>query len=158
MFKKIAGFTLVEMLIVVGIIAILASIILLGLAPARQASRDARRIADLREVQTVLETYYNKCSAYPGGGTSPSASCTNTSVTDWTSLQTALKTAGVATVLPIDPLNKSPNQYAYAVSGSGQSYTLSDTLEDPNNLVFGSSLKGTYNGVVCGTPIYCAGQ
>src|SRR5579863_3533942 len=67
------GFTLIEILIVVAIIAILASIVLVGLGPTQQAGRDARRLSDLHEVQNGLELYYNSCGYYPG--TSVSAPC-----------------------------------------------------------------------------------
>ena len=60
------GFSLIELLIVIIIIAVLASITLLSLAPAQKAGRDARRISDLRQVQTILQLYYNKCGYYPG--------------------------------------------------------------------------------------------
>src|ERR1035441_6676978 len=61
-----SGFTLIEILIVVAIIAILASVVLVGLGPTQQAGRDARRISDLNEAQNGLELYYNKCGYYPG--------------------------------------------------------------------------------------------
>ena len=64
------GFTLIEILIVVAIIAILASVVLVGLGPTQQAGRDARRISDLHEVQNGLELYYNKCGYYPGTSSS----------------------------------------------------------------------------------------
>ena len=59
------GFTLIEILIVVAIIAILASVVLVGLGPTQQAGRDARRISDLSEIQNGLELYYNAKGQYP---------------------------------------------------------------------------------------------
>ena len=55
---KRQGFTLIEMLVVVAIIGLLSSTILVGLGNARSKARDARRIADLRQIQTGLENYY----------------------------------------------------------------------------------------------------
>ncbi len=52
------GFTLIEMLVVVAIIGLLSSTILVGLGNARSKARDARRISDLRQIQTGLENYY----------------------------------------------------------------------------------------------------
>ena len=43
------GFTLIEILVVVAIISILASVVLVGLGPTRKIGRDARRISDLPE-------------------------------------------------------------------------------------------------------------
>ncbi|HXF43997.1 MAG TPA: prepilin-type N-terminal cleavage/methylation domain-containing protein [Candidatus Paceibacterota bacterium] len=53
-----AGFTLIEMLVVIAIVGLLSSTILVGLGSARSKARDARRIADLRQIQTGLENYY----------------------------------------------------------------------------------------------------
>jgi len=54
------GFTLIEMLVVVAIIGLLSSTILIGLGNARGKARDARRISDLRQIQTGLENYYSE--------------------------------------------------------------------------------------------------
>lgn len=49
------GFTLVELLVVVGIIGILASIGVASLNSARQKARDAKRISDVKQMATILE-------------------------------------------------------------------------------------------------------
>lgn len=59
------AFTLVELLIVVAIIGILASVILVGLGPSQRKGRDARRISDIRQIQTALELEYNRTGSYP---------------------------------------------------------------------------------------------
>src|SRR3989338_2239422 len=69
------GFTLIELLVVIAIIAILASIALLSLAPAQKAGRDARRIADLRNTQALLQLYYNKCGHFPVAGANLDPNC-----------------------------------------------------------------------------------
>ena len=52
--KTKAGFTLIELLVVIAIIGVLASIVLASLNTARQKSRDARRITDLKQIQFAL--------------------------------------------------------------------------------------------------------
>jgi len=59
------GFTLVELLVVISIIALLASIVFASLNSARGKARDARRVADFRQLQTALEFYYDSNNAYP---------------------------------------------------------------------------------------------
>jgi general secretion pathway protein G len=63
--KKQKGFTLIELLVVIAIIGLLASIVLLALNSARAKSRDAKRIADVRETMTGMELYYNSLGGYP---------------------------------------------------------------------------------------------
>ncbi len=59
------GFTLIELLVVIAIIGLLASVVLLALNSARQKSRDAKRLADARQVASAMELYFNDNSSYP---------------------------------------------------------------------------------------------
>ena len=59
------GFTLIELLVVIAIIGVLASIVLASLNSARRKSRDARRIADIKQIQLALELYFDAFRRYP---------------------------------------------------------------------------------------------
>lgn len=63
-FKK-SGFTLIELLVVIAIIGILSSVVLASLNSARAKARDANRIAELRQIQTALELFYDSQGRYP---------------------------------------------------------------------------------------------
>ncbi|MBY0473090.1 type II secretion system GspH family protein [Patescibacteria group bacterium] len=62
---KNRGFTLIELLVVIAIIGILASIVMVNLTVARQKARDARRIADVKNIQLALEQFYSANLYYP---------------------------------------------------------------------------------------------
>ncbi len=59
------GFTLIELLIVVAIIAILAAIAIPNFLAAQVRSKVSRTKADMRTVQTAVESYYVDNTAYP---------------------------------------------------------------------------------------------
>lgn len=56
---KSFGFTLLELLVVVGIIAILVSLAAVAYNTAQKSTRDSRRRADIKAVQNALEQYYS---------------------------------------------------------------------------------------------------
>jgi prepilin-type N-terminal cleavage/methylation domain-containing protein len=63
--NKNKGFTLIELLVVIAIIGLLASVVLLALNSARAKSRDAKRIADIRQIASAMELFFNDNNAYP---------------------------------------------------------------------------------------------
>lgn len=60
------GFTLIELLVVIAIIGILSSVVLASLNSARQKSRDAKRVSDIKQIQLALELFADSNgSEYP---------------------------------------------------------------------------------------------
>ena len=62
-----AGFTLVELLIVVAIIGILAAVAVVNLLNAVDKSKQKRTMADLRTIATAVEAYSTDNATYPLG-------------------------------------------------------------------------------------------
>lgn len=144
MFKKgNKGFTLIELLVVIAIIGILSSVVLASLNSARRKSRDARRIADVKQLQLALELSYDTAGSYPAA-----LSVAN------------LVTPGYIAAIPTDP---SGGNYAYDQVSSGSVYYLGANLETAGHSALssdadsvGTNVEGTDNDG-CGNEVsrYC---
>jgi len=62
------GFTLIEVMIVVAVIAILALILIPNFTNARAQAQTATCESNLREIATAAELYYSDVQSYPGAG------------------------------------------------------------------------------------------
>lgn len=61
------GFTLVEIIVIIGITVLVLGIIIASINSARSKSRDTARVTDMRKVVLALEDYYTKYGRYPDG-------------------------------------------------------------------------------------------
>lgn len=63
--KKIAGFSLLEILVTTGIILVLTSIGVASYVNANKRSRDSRRTSDIQQLRSALEMYRSDNGYYP---------------------------------------------------------------------------------------------
>lgn len=63
--RKTGGFTIIELLVVIVVIAILVALTLPNLFGLQRRARDDTRKNDLKNVQQSLETFYNDNNRYP---------------------------------------------------------------------------------------------
>jgi len=111
------GFTLIELLVVIAIIGLLATLSVVALNNARQKSRDAKRVSDIKQVQTALELYFVDQNAYPVLG---ATTLGGTATSAFTKLSTAgftVSTGGGGTTymgqVPAAPTPPSTSVYTY---------------------------------------------
>lgn len=62
------GFTLLELLVAIGIMAVLTGMAIFNFNQSRVRARDIQRKNDLKQLQTALEVYKNDTNSYPGAG------------------------------------------------------------------------------------------
>lgn len=111
------GFTLIEVLIVVAIIGIIASVVLVAVNQARANGRDAKRVQDLKQLTLALDLYYQDHGTYPpceSGGDPYCGSCNPNGYTEFANALQPLVDEGYLLSIPKDPLNKANCQtYEY---------------------------------------------
>lgn len=111
---QMKGFTVVELLIVIVVIAVLASITVVAFNGVQQRGRDAKRASDGKSIVKALEAYRATHGRFPTptpsrGGTSFEQS-TDTPGTFMEYLQ-----GEYMSTVPIDPINDSTRYYRYHV-------------------------------------------
>lgn len=85
--KTKKGFTLIELLVVIGIIGILSTIGAVSFGSARGKARDAKRISDARQIQSLVEV---RGSTYDGYYVTDTSADTVPGTTKWATFMTVL--------------------------------------------------------------------
>lgn len=157
------GFTIVELLIVIVVIAILAAITIVAYNGIQQRARDAQRLADITSIAKALEVYKAQYGRYPDpvGNSTGGWEVSSNPNGNHPFLQ-QLVTAGVIPKVPVDPINtgdmtitgaKIYYYYRYSAGSSGcptAFYVLGVRTGEVN------SSSGSSPGGTCGT--YTAGS
>lgn len=157
------GFTLLELLVVIGIIAVLSTIAMAALNTARAKARDTIRIHELRQVRDALDQYYGDYGIYPKASGAGNGVQWGGSWNNWV-VMTGGDALDLKVVLKpyIEKLPASVGQnsaapfgccaYSYFVSEDGSSYDLIVILESDNKerceLKNWTSYTGGYIGII----------
>ena len=142
------GFTLIELLVVIAIIGLLSTLAVVSLNSARLKARDAKRVADIKQVQTALELYFNDKNSYP---LLPLGATAQVLGVDATCLgDNGLGTACTAPVyMGLVPANPTPNGVAYNYQALRSTGGVCDSGTCASyNITF--SLEGTTGGLGSG--------
>jgi len=117
------GFTLIELLVVIAIIGLLASIIIINLNNARKKARDAKRLAEIREIITALDMYYTDNESWPSRTADSCCDGWDQGPCDGDNTFIAgLVTGNYMSKVPVDPVRGSGTNcygYNYYVYGAG---------------------------------------
>lgn len=122
--KLVHGFTIVELLIVIVVIAILVAISIVAYIGIQESARDSQRQQDMNTITKALEMYYIDNGRYPsstGGSTTINSGWTTTSDGSWETLRSQLSPKYISE-LPEDPvstpgisvINGTENSFNYA--------------------------------------------
>lgn len=127
------AFTLVELLIVMGIMAVMATFFISGYTGVQKKARDATRKSDLNQLAKAMELYFNDYRRYPPESSGQIAGCPSTSSTAcvWGTGQfTDTRTIYYKSV-PADPV---PAQtYIFRTDANGTYYKFYAELENPDD-------------------------
>lgn len=130
-----SGFTLIELLVVIAIIGLLSTLAVVALNSARQRSRDAKRVSDIRQIQTALELGFSETSNYPVAATAvvlgDATHKVLCNVAAASTFQTSLVAPGACgtVFMGLVPSNPTPGGADYEYTSAAGSGTYSITFE-----------------------------
>jgi len=118
--RKVRGFTIIELLVVLAVIAVLSSIAIVRFSSVQASGRDSKRLSDVSQIQKALGLYQIDNRFFPVQ-TSP------IEITGEDSFSLVLESAGVIPEVPTDPL--SGYTYTYQSNSAGTDYDIGFCLE-----------------------------
>ncbi len=149
-----SGFTLVEILIVIVIVGILATIGFGSFQSSQLKSRDASRKSDLKQIGSALETYYNDHGQYPTDSGGAINGCNGAQPCTWGEPFVDDKGTVYMIKLPFDP--QESRNYYYS-SSDGSSYQIYAGLENDldRDIPEVGGEPAEYDSVLCGAEKVC---
>jgi prepilin-type N-terminal cleavage/methylation domain-containing protein len=102
---SLRGFTIVELLIVIVVIAVLATLPVAAYSGMQQRTRDTRRVNDMEAIVKGLEMYKTLNGSYPAPSATNVISGWEVSSINPSQFLSALKTNGAMSTVPVDPVN-----------------------------------------------------
>lgn len=119
--KNKKAFTIIEMLLVIFIIAIIASLVIISFEPSKRDNYDAKRLSDISQLKLALENYYLFEGEYPDN-IIPGESLVGSSTGN-------IYLSPVPVNNPYQNISCSQNTYYYTLSASDEYYTILFCLE-----------------------------
>lgn len=149
--QRQSGFTLIEIMVVMVIIGILASMSLGTFLTSQQKSRDSQRKSDLKQIRNSLDMYFNDKGQYPVGSNGLIMGCNNAQTCQWGSA--FQDQHGTVYMIQLPQEQQSDQIYRYE-SSTGQNYQLYARLEniyDRDIPKDSNNDPQKFSGLSCGT-------
>ncbi len=144
--KSPTGFTLIELIVVIAIISLLASVVLSSLGSARQKANDTSKIQAVEQMRSALQLYFIDKGYYPGP--------------DLTAMKTALTggprkyIAAINNSIIYFPTTNTNNSVLCGTA-SCQSYVLGIVLSDSKNQALSTDKNSVINTFFDGSKDNC---
>jgi type II secretory pathway pseudopilin PulG len=162
------GLTLLEFVIVLGVLVFLALLFSISLRTSQAQIRDTQRVTDINAIQTAVEFYFNAHGAYPA----PTSEQGN----PWGTLDELLSPYLPDGLMPTPPTSK--ETYVYFFSGENpQQYMIAARLDQSSNKNLSNDNDGAFpsndtikegagvlssgaaiTSLSCADPVYCVTQ
>ena len=133
--QKQTGFTIIELLVVIVVIGILATVIIIAYNGAQDRARFASYRSDISRINDAIQVYFGEKGSYPydaSVGSTPGSSYCITGTTSF------MSNTGLAPsyINPMPKVSSVPNgtYYAYCWKGAGDEYKLIRLVSSPNTL------------------------
>ena len=124
---KFKGFTLLELIVAMAIIAVLIGLSLLGIQTVQRSSRDTARRSVLEAVNLEITDYYGNKNSYPTVANMVINRATNVITIGAGGKTVSLTGAAVPLGAGVSPSTSAGSAYCYSVSGN--SYSVGVNLE-----------------------------
>lgn len=117
---RLKAFTLIELLIVVFIVGLLATLAVVSYQQARIRARDSKRISDIKQIETALELFFNENNRYP-------------TIEEWNSGSIASFNSGeiFMNAIPVAPIPADGN----CLEASNTYHYIPNDIEDPSGYI-----------------------
>lgn len=117
--QRKAGFTIVELLIVIVVIAILAAISIVAYNGIQNRARDTERVSEAQAIVKAIWQYHAVNGSFPQETPSPGISGFEASTDSSGTFLEHLRNAGFLSSVPVDPTNNANHYYGYHVYEPG---------------------------------------